>query len=102
MQELMQQAQRMQQQVADVQAELAAAEVTGSAGGGLVRAVLAGTGEVRSIHIDPKAVDPADTETLEDLVVAALHAGADRVRALTEEKLGPVTGGMGGLGLPGF
>jgi len=102
LQQLMKQAQKMQQQVASAQAELAEAEVTGSAGGGLVTVTLTGLGEVKTIRIDPKAVDPDDVETLEDLVVAALHAGAEEVRKLTEDKMGPATGGLGGLGIPGF
>lgn len=104
--QLMKQAQKMQQQLAAAQAELAEAEVTGTAGGGLVTAVVTGSGEVKSIKIDPKAVDPDDVETLEDLVVAALHAASEAARKLTEEKMGPVAGGLGGLGgglgLPGF
>lgn len=102
LQQLMKQAQKMQQEVTAAQAELAEAEVTGTAGGGLVTVTLTGLGEVKSIKIDPKAVDPEDVETLEDLVVAALHTGAEAVRQLTEQKMGPVTGGLGGLGLPGF
>lgn len=102
LQKLMLQAQKMQQQIATAQAELAEAEVTGTAGGGLVTVTLSGTGEVTSVKIDPTAVDPDDVETLEDLVLAALHNGAEAVRELTEEKMGPVSGGMGGLGLPGF
>jgi DNA-binding YbaB/EbfC family protein len=99
MQQIMKQAQKMQQQVAQAQAELAEAEVTGTAGGGLVTVVVTGLGEFKSIKIDPKAVDPEDVETLEDLVVAALHNGTEAVRQLTEEKMGPVSGG---LSLPGF
>jgi DNA-binding YbaB/EbfC family protein len=76
--------------------------VTGTAGGGLVTVTMFASGEVESIKIDPKAVDPDDVETLEDLVLAALHNGTEAVRQLTEEKMGPVSGGMGGLGLPGF
>jgi DNA-binding YbaB/EbfC family protein len=102
LQKLMLQAQKMQQQIATAQAELAEAEVTGTAGGGLVTVTLSGTGEVTSVKIDPTAVDPDDVEILEDLVLAALHNGAEAVRELTEEKMGPVSGGMGGLGLPGF
>jgi nucleoid-associated protein EbfC len=102
LQQLMQQAQKMQQQIATAQAELAEAEVTGTAGGGLVTVTLSGTGEVTAVKIDPKVVDPDDVETLEDLVLAALHNGTEAVRQLTEEKMGPVSGGMGGLGLPGF
>jgi len=102
LQQMLKQAQKMQQQVAEAQSELAEAEVTGTAGGGLVTVTMSGVGEVKAVKIDPKAVDPDDVETLEDLVVAALHNASEAVRDLTEEKMGPVTGGMGGLGLPGF
>ncbi|MGW0431831.1 YbaB/EbfC family nucleoid-associated protein [Micromonospora sp. NPDC003197] len=102
MQQMLKQAQKMQQQIAAAQAELAAAELTGTAGGGLVTVTISGAGEIKAVKIDPKAVDPEDVETLEDLVVAAVHNANEAVRNLTEEKMGPVTGGMGGLGLPGF
>jgi nucleoid-associated protein EbfC len=102
LQQLMKQAQKMQEQMATAQAELAEAEVTGTAGGGLVTVVVSGTGEVRSVKIDPKAVDPDDVETLEDLVLAAVHNATEAVRELTEQKMGPLAGGLGGLGLPGF
>jgi DNA-binding YbaB/EbfC family protein len=95
----MKQAQKMQQQVASAQAELAETDLEGTAGGGLVTVTMTGLGEVKSVRIDPKAVDPDDVETLEDLVVAALHNAAEAVRQLTEEKMGPVSGG---LTLPGF
>jgi DNA-binding YbaB/EbfC family protein len=105
----MKQAQKMQQQMADAQAELAEAELTGTSGGGLVTVTISGTGEVTAVKIDPKAVDPDDVETLEDLVLAALHNAMEEVRTLTEEKMGPfasglggLSGGLGGLGLPGF
>jgi DNA-binding YbaB/EbfC family protein len=101
----MKQAQKMQQQVATAQAELAEAELTGTAGGGLVTVTIRGTGEITAVRIDPKAVDPDDVETLEDLILAALHNAAEAQRELTEQKMGPVTsglGGLGGLGLPGF
>ena len=68
MQQMMKQAQKMQQQIAAAQAELAEAELTGTAGGGLVTATVSGSGEIKAIKIDPKAVDPDDVETLEDLV----------------------------------
>jgi nucleoid-associated protein EbfC len=104
LQQLMKQAQRMQQQMADAQAELAEAEVTGTAGGGLVTVTATGTGEITGVRIDPKAVDPDDVETLEDLVLAAVHNASEAARALTEEKMGPLTAGLGGagLGLPGM
>lgn len=102
LQQLMKQAQKMQQQMATAQAELAEAEVTGTAGGGLVTVTVSGLGEVKSVKIDPVAVDPDDVESLEDMIVAAMHNAMESVRTLTEEKMGPVTGGIGGLGLPGF
>jgi DNA-binding YbaB/EbfC family protein len=98
----MKQAQKMQQQMAAAQAELAEAELTGTAGGGLVTVTVSGTGEVKSVKIDPKAVDPEDVESLEDLVVAAFRNAAESARALTEQKMGSVAGGLRGLGLPGF
>src|SRR5215204_1578376 len=105
MQQIMKQAQKMQEQMANAQAELAEAELTGTAGGGLVTVTISGTGEVTAVKIDPSAVDPDDVETLEDLVLAALHNASEAVRELTEQKMGPATsglGGLGGLGLPGF
>ena len=109
MQQLMKQAQKMQQQMADAQAELAASQVTGTAGGGLVTATLTGGGELVALTIDPKAIDPDDVETLQDLVVAAVRDAHRAVGELAEQKMGPVTdglggglGGLGGLGLPGL
>jgi recombination protein RecR/DNA-binding YbaB/EbfC family protein len=96
LQQLMQQAQKMQQQLAEAQAELASSEITGTAGGGLVTVTMTGGGEVRSVKIDPKAVDPDDVETLEDLVVAALANAGDNARKLAEEKMGPLAQGLGG------
>ena len=66
------------------------------------RVVVTGLGEFKSIKIDPEAVDADDVETLEDLVLAAIHNGSEAVRELTEQKMGPATGGLGGLSLPGF
>ncbi len=102
MQQLMKQAQKMQQQLLSAQQELADAEVTGTAGGGLVTAVVSGNGEVKTVKIDPKAVDPDDVESLEDLVVAAVRDAARAAHELAEEKMGPLSGGLGGLGLPGM
>src|SRR3954447_10375441 len=99
MQQLMKQAQQMQEQLMSAQAELADLEVEGHAGGGLVRATMTGAGELQALVIDPKAVDPDDVETLQDLVVAAVRDAARTASELTQEKMGPLTGG---LGLPGF
>ncbi len=102
MQQLMKQAQKMQQQMLTAQDELAKTELTGTAGGGLVSATVTGAGEVLSVKIDPKAVDPDDVESLEDLVVAAIRDATRAAQELAAEKMGPVSGGLGGLGLPGM
>ncbi|MFD2417647.1 YbaB/EbfC family nucleoid-associated protein [Amycolatopsis pigmentata] len=109
MQAILQQAQQVQQQLVAAQDELARTEVSGSSGGGLVTATITGGMELKSLKIDPKVVDPEDTETLADLVVAAVRDAAKNAQKLTEEKLGPVAGSfgggmpdLGGLGLPGL
>ncbi|MEK8143927.1 YbaB/EbfC family nucleoid-associated protein [Streptomyces sp. M10(2022)] len=101
MQQLLQQAQKMQQDLAEAQEELARTEIEGQSGGGLVKATVTGSGELRGLVIDPKAVDPEDTETLADLVVAAVQAANENAQQLQQEKLGPLAEGMGGMpGLP--
>lgn len=102
---LLQQAQRMQQQLMDAQAELAEAEVTGQAGNGLVKVTMTAAGEVRAVRIDPKIVDPEDVDTLQDLVVGALNDASRAAQDLQAQKMGPLAGGLGGgggLGLPGL
>ena len=102
MQQLMKQAQKMQQQMMAAQEELAVAELIGTSGGGLVTATVTGAGEVLAIKIDPKVVDPDDVESLEDLVLAAIRDANRLAQELTATKMGPVSGGLGGLGLPGM
>ena len=93
----------MQDHVAAGGIELAQAEVTGSAGGGLVTATMSGSGELTAVTISPAAVDPDDLETLQDLVVAAVRDASRAAAELTAEKMGPLAGGLGGgLGLPGL
>jgi DNA-binding YbaB/EbfC family protein len=102
MQQLMKQAQQMQQQLQQAQEELAATEITGTAGGGLVTATVLGSGELTALTIDPKAVDPADVETLQDLIVAAVRDATRQVSEIASEKMGPLAGGLGGMGIPGL
>ncbi|GAB2924132.1 YbaB/EbfC family nucleoid-associated protein [Streptomyces mayteni] len=103
MQQLLQQAQKMQQDLAAAQQELAETPVEGSAGGGLVKATVTGSGELKSLEIDPRAVDPEDTETLADLVVAAVRDANNAAQELAKAKLGPLAQGLGGGGgLPGL
>ena len=100
---LMKQATQMQAKMAEMQAKLESMEVEGSAGAGMVTAVLSGKGELRRVAIDPKLADPEEMEMLQDLVVAA-HAEAKRkLEAMTAEEMEKVTGGMqlpGGMKLP--
>lgn len=100
MQDLLQQAQQVQQQLQSAQEELTEARVTGTAGGGLVTATVTGTGELAGLVISPEAVDPADTETLADLVLAAVRDATNAASRLQQEKMGSLAGGFPGL--PGF
>ncbi|MFG2195743.1 YbaB/EbfC family nucleoid-associated protein [Streptomyces sp. NPDC048639] len=101
MQQLLQQAQKMQQDLAAAQQELAETPVEGSAGGGLVKATVTGTGDLKGLVIDPKAVDPEDTETLADLVLAAVRDATGAAQELQQQKLGPLAQGLGGMpGMP--
>ncbi|MFT4088897.1 MAG: YbaB/EbfC family nucleoid-associated protein [Gordonia sp. (in: high G+C Gram-positive bacteria)] len=95
---LLAQAQEMQAKLAVAQQEIAAAEVTGSAGNGLVTVTGNGTGDITGITISPDVVDPEDLDTLQDLILGALADLADRRDALAAEKMGPLAGGMPGLG----
>jgi DNA-binding YbaB/EbfC family protein len=94
---LLAQAQAMQQQFLATQQELAEARIEGSAGGGLVTATITGAGELVGLVIKPEAVDPEDTETLADLVIAAVRDASGKSQALAASKLGPLAGGLGGL-----
>ncbi|HEY0637818.1 MAG TPA: YbaB/EbfC family nucleoid-associated protein [Pseudonocardiaceae bacterium] len=96
--------QQLLAQAMSAQQELAAAEVTGQAGNGLVTVTLTGEGTVKALVIDPKVVDPDDVETLQDLVVGALADAHRELQELAATKIGPLAGGLGGggLGLPGF
>ena len=97
----------MQQQLVAAQEQLAQEEVTGTAGGSLVKATMTGSGELTGLTIDPSAVDPDDLETLQDLVVAAVRDAKRAADELTASRMGPLAGGLGGgpgggLGLPGL
>jgi DNA-binding YbaB/EbfC family protein len=99
---LLAQAQQVQQQLMEAQESLANSEVHGQAGGGLVQITMRGSGEVIAVAIDPKVVDPNDVETLQDLIVGALADASKQVTILAQTRLGPLAGGLGGLGLPGL
>ena len=104
MNKMLKEAQRMQDELAKAQAEAANEIVEASAGGGMVTVKANGAGEVVSITIDPRAIDPDDPELLSDLVRAAVNEALRSARALMESKMaGLVPGGLGDLGglLPG-
>jgi len=101
---LMKQAQGLQQKLSDAQARLAETTVEGSAGGGLVKVTLQGSGEMKGVTIDPSLLTPDEAEVLSDLIVAA-HADAKRKldaeqARLMQDAMGPLAGLAGGM--PGF
>lgn len=100
-QELLQKAHKMQQELAAAQQELAETSVEGSAGGGLVKATVDGSGELKGLVIDPEVMDPEDTEMLADLVVAAIRDATAAAKERQQSKLGPLAQGIAGLpGMP--
>ncbi|MGO8907414.1 MAG: YbaB/EbfC family nucleoid-associated protein [Solirubrobacteraceae bacterium] len=107
MQQMLQQVQKMQQEMETAQEELKSEVVEASAGGGMVTVQVGGDLEVKSVKIDPSAVDPEDVEILADMVLAAVNEGLRMAQELVARKMGGATGGLdlgglGGLGLPGL
>ena len=100
MNQMMRQMQRMQEDMAVAQAALESETVEASAGGGMVTAVVTGSGQLRRVSISPDVVDPDDVEMLEDLVVAAVTEALRAAKELQTQKMGAVTGGLdlGALG----
>ena len=94
MNNMMRQVQQMQEEMVAAQAALAETNVEGSAGGGMVKATVTGTGELTSITLSPDVVDPDDIEMLQDLVVAAVADANRAAQALQSESMGGVTGGL--------
>lgn len=91
---LMKQAAQMQAKMQEMQAKMEALEMDGESGAGLVRVTLNGKGELRKIHIDPKLADPADTEMLEDLILAAHRDAKGKIETVMSSEMQKVTGGM--------
>ena len=99
MQQMLKQAQKMQQDMARVQAELEEKEVTATSGGGAVTVVVSGKKQIISIVIKPEAVDPDDVDMLQDLILAAVNEGLRMASDMAEADMSRVTGGMG---MPGM
>ncbi len=91
---LMKQAQQMQSQMQEMQTKLEAMEITGEAGAGLVKVILNGKSDMRKITIDPKIIDPSDTEMLGDLILAAHRDAKTKIEAASAEEMQKMTGGM--------
>jgi DNA-binding YbaB/EbfC family protein len=102
MNKMMQQVQQMQADMLKAQEELANERVEASVGGGMVTVTASGSGEIVGIKIAPDAIDPDDAETLEDLVLAGVNEALRNAQELAQSKLGDVSGGLKGLGLPGM
>lgn len=98
----MQQMQKMQAEMARMQEELAQQEIEATAGGGMVKAVVTGAQELKRVEINPDAVDPDDVELLQDMVVAAVNEALRQSQEMAAQKMGALTGGLGGMGLPGL
>lgn len=94
MNELVRQAQIMQKKMAKLQEELETKTVEGSAGGGMVTAVVSGSNELKSLTIDKTVVDPNDVDMLQDLVLSAVNDGIKKAKAMMEGEMGQLTGGM--------
>ncbi len=94
MNDLLRQAQVMQNKMAKLQDELAERTVEGAAGGGMVRVVCSGKQEIRSIVIDKAVVDPDDIDMLQDLITAAVNDALRLARDMTTKEMGAITGGM--------
>ncbi|HEX2128835.1 MAG TPA: YbaB/EbfC family nucleoid-associated protein [Solirubrobacterales bacterium] len=95
-------AQQMQAQMAQAQEELRETTIEATAGGGAVRIVITGAQEVRSIEIDPSAVDPDEVDMLQDLVMTAVNEAIGRSKELERDRMGKIAGGMGIPGMPGL
>jgi DNA-binding YbaB/EbfC family protein len=102
MNEMLKQAQKMQEDMQKKQAELEEKEYEISAGGGVVKVKINGRREILSIDIAPEIVDPDDIETLSDIIVAAVNESIKKVNQDADDEMKKVTGPLGGLGMPGM
>ena len=99
MNDLMQQAQRMQMELAQAQEEMQSMTYTATSGGGMVEATALGDGSIQSVSIDPEVVDPDDVEMLQDMILVAVNEALRGVAQAGEARMSSVTGG---LNIPGL
>ena len=102
MMKLMKKAAGMQREVERVQQEMATRRVEFSRGGGMVKATASGDGSIAAISIDPKVINPADKEMLEDLVLSAVDGAIKKAREMSAAEMQKVTAGLGLPGMPGL
>lgn len=102
MNQMMKQAQKMQEDMAKAQAELEEKEFTVSVGGGAVEVIVTGKKEVKELTIKPKVVDPEDVDMLQDLIISAVNEGLRKVEEESEASMQKATGGMSIPGMPGM
>lgn len=102
MNELLKQAQAMQAEMMKAQEQLKNETVEASAGGGMVKVTMTGDMQLRAIEISPEAIDPEDPELLQDMVTAAVNEALRSAQELASSRMGGITGGLGGGGLPGL
>nr|WP_251158940.1 YbaB/EbfC family nucleoid-associated protein [Caniella muris] len=101
MNQLMQQAKKMQEQLAQAQDKAKELEVSASAGGGMVKVVASGDMQLKSIAIDPEALDPDDVELLQDMILAAVNDALNSASEAANSEVASATG-LGGMGIPGL
>lgn len=94
MNQMLRQAQKMQDQITELQADIEAREFTATAGGGVVEATLNGKKEIKTLTLKPEIVDPEDVETLQDLIIAAINEAVNNIENTTEEEMSKITGGV--------
>lgn len=94
MNSMIRQAQKMQDQITELQADIEAREFTATAGGGVVEATLNGKKEIKTLTLKPEVVDPEDIETLQDLIIAAINEAVSNIEATTETEMSKITGGV--------
>ena len=99
MQQMMKQARKMQAQLAETQEHLKDVEVTATAGGGMVKVVATADGSLKSIEIDPEALDPEDVELIQDTILAAVNDALASAQDVANQQIGALTGGMNIPGL---
>ncbi len=100
--DLMRRAQKMQEQIAEKQAEIESREFTATSGGGMVEVVMNGKKEIRALNIKPEIVDPDDIEMLQDIIMAAINEVLKNVEDITNEEMGKITGSLSLPGMPGM